>query len=176
MFGLFSSREEEAAVESIKTDFASLLIHPSALDLARGLESWSWLSLPNSPPVLVSAFGDPFFKVRGQLVMLNTLTGTLESVARNAVELRNKLNETEVQDSLLSSVWVQAAVRRGILLEDGQCYDWRLAPALGGPMSPASIMKLSFVVKVNIAGQLHRQIKDLPPGTRINRVTISPEQ
>jgi hypothetical protein len=58
-------------------------------------------------------------------------------------------------------------------LESGECYDWKVDPALGGKISADEIVKRSFVVKVNISGQLHRQIKDLPPGTKINRVTIS---
>jgi len=59
------------------------------------------------------------------------------------------------------------------MLDDGECFDWAVAPALGGPMSPEAVTKMSFVVKVNIARQLHGQIKNLAPVTTINRITIS---
>ena len=62
---------------------------------------------------------------------------------------------------------------KGLLLDDGECYDFKIAPVLGGKMSSDEMQKLSFVVKVHIAGQLHEQVKDLPPGTRITSVSIS---
>ena len=175
--GLFTSsrtsQAEASTLRAIQSDFAGLLIQPSLNDLRRGFESWAWLGPPKVPPLFVSAFGDAFFERSGRVLMLDTLEGKLVPVARSIGELRRKLDETEAQDSLLSSVWIQAAQRRGIVLEPGECYDWKVAPALGGPISADAIVKLSFVVKVNVAGQLHGQIKGLPPGTKINRVTIS---
>lgn len=44
---------------------------------------------------------------------------------------------------------------------------------LGCPMDVEHMHKLSFVVKVHIAGQLHEQVKDLPLGTRIDRIEIT---
>ena len=163
------------ALQSIKTDFADFLIQPSLEELARAIESWDWLGggAPKEPPLFVSAFGDAFFKRSGTIMMLDTLEGGLVSVARDEIELRTKLDDVELQDQYLNSVWIQAARRNGLFLESGECYDWKVAPALGGRMEAGEIIKLSFVVKVNLAGQLYGQIKDLPPGTKINRVTIS---
>lgn len=178
MFGkLFSSgptsEARASALQSIQSDFAGFLIQPSPEELAQALESWSWLKLPKTPPILVSAFGDVFFSHSGKILMLDTLEGRLVSAAQDEIELRTKLGDVELQDRYLSSVWVQAAQRAGLSLAPGECYDWKVAPVLGGQMAADEIVKLSFVVKVNIAGQLHRQVKDLPPGTKINRVTIS---
>ena len=168
-----SSDAELAALSSIQADFAGLLIYPAPADFPRAFESWTWLNVPRDAPLIVSAFGDAVFAHSGSLVILDTLTGELTRVSRTIQEFREKLNQKDFQDQMLSSVWVQAARMRGILLEHGECYDWMLPPALGGKMLPENIQKMNFVVKVNIAGQLHQQIKDLPPGTKINRVTIS---
>jgi hypothetical protein len=46
------------------------------------------------------------------------------------------------------------------------------AAPLGGMMEPANIGIIDFVVGVNIAGQLHEQVRGLPPGTAIEAVTI----
>jgi len=32
---------------------------------------------------------------------------------------------------------------------------------------------IDFVVSLNIAGQIHEQVRDLPPGTPISGITIS---
>lgn len=37
---------------------------------------------------------------------------------------------------------------------------------------PFSKSKTFFVVKVHMAGQIHWQVKDLPHGTKVNKVTI----
>ena len=167
------SASDTAALAAIKGDFAEFLIDPSETDLANGLESWDWIGLPKSEPGLVSAFGDVLFASSKGVIMLDTLEGTLVTLAPNFVELRKLLLNVEAQDRVLSSVWIQAARRRGLILSNGECYDWAVHPALGGPTSAEAVTKISFVVKVNLAGQLHQQIKSLPPGAKINRVTIS---
>ena len=43
------------------------------------------------------------------------------------------------------------------------------APILGGELSVSNIQVIDFVVSINILGQLHRQVRDLPPGTRISK-------
>lgn len=99
LFG--SNRQDDAetvSLRSIRTDFANLLIEPSGDDWARALQSWSWLSLPASQPIFVSAFGDAFFRQAGQVIILDTLEGNLDSVARDLRELRAKLDAVELQD------------------------------------------------------------------------------
>ena len=165
--------DDVAAINSIRQDFGRLLINPTPQDLQGALESWDWIKPPASAPLFVSAFGDLFFQGPRAILMLDTLDGALRSVASNGADLRRRLHDEVVQDELLNSVWIQAAHRQGLYLSDGECFDWKVAPALGGPIASDAIHKMSFVIKVNLAGQLHRQIKALPPGARINRVTIS---
>jgi hypothetical protein len=46
---------------------------------------------------------------------------------------------------------------------------------LGGEISLENIQVMDFVTAVNIAGQIHQQIRDLPPGTRIEDVKVIDE-
>jgi hypothetical protein len=39
-------------------------------------------------------------------------------------------------------------------------------------MEPANVRKMDFVVALNLGGQLHDQIRHLPPGTKIKGVKI----
>jgi hypothetical protein len=44
---------------------------------------------------------------------------------------------------------------------------------LGGPLEVENITTMDFVVALNIAGQVHDQVRGLPPpGTRITGFTI----
>jgi hypothetical protein len=47
-------------------------------------------------------------------------------------------------------------------------YDLTHPPILGGHLMPDNLQPTDFVVSLNIAGQLHGQIKDLPPGAEVH--------
>jgi hypothetical protein len=65
-----------------------------------------------------------------------------------------------------------AAERAGLVPGPDQVYDFRISPVLGGPIEVSNIGVIDFVVGVNIAGQLHDQLRGLPPGTAISGITI----
>jgi hypothetical protein len=58
-----------------------------------------------------------------------------------------------------------AAAERGIVLRPNQVYDF--ATPLGGALDVEQISAMDFVVALNLAGQIHDQIRNLPPGTPI---------
>ena len=45
----------------------------------------------------------------------------------------------------------------------------------GGEFAVENITKMDFVVALNLGGQLVRQVKDLPPGTKISGLTVDHE-
>ncbi len=53
---------------------------------------------------------------------------------------------------------------------------FKIPPVPGGAITLENIEVIDFVVCVNLAGQLHRQVKDPPPGTPISGGTITPER
>lgn len=143
-------------------------------DIQRGLDGWRWIDLEGLTAVAISAFGDVFFRTPGgSIQMLDTIEGRLKEVAESLAHLTAQLQQTETRDELLLGGLVNAARTKNMRLEEGECYDFKVAPVLGGEMSLEATHKLSFVVKLHIAGQLHEQVKDLPPGTRIGRLTIT---
>jgi len=68
------------------------------------------------------------------------------------------LQDEEGRDKLLLDGFVIGARSRGLVLEDGECYDFKIAPILGGPMEAEQIEKTSFVV--------------IAPGTPISKIII----
>lgn len=151
-----------------------LFIEVPQVDILRAIEGWKWLKLSGLTAVAVSAFGEVFFRdSSGAIHQIDTVEGKLSRVSNSLAELTAVLQDAEARDSLLFGGLVIGARQRGMILEPGECYDFRMAPILGGQMGVDDLERLSFVVKLHIAGQLHEQVKDLPPGTKINQVTIS---
>ena len=154
-------------------ELAHYFIAPSASDLARGLESWSWLVDGSLQPVAVTAFGDVFLRSSNEVLLLDTIEGVLSPAATSPENLNAVLRVVEEQDRLLLGGLVDAAIARGLTLAPDEAYDFRVAPRLGGEMSVEAMHRMNFVVKLNIAGQLHDQVRNLAPGARISGVTIS---
>lgn len=64
-----------------------------------------------------------------------------------------------------------AAEDRGLVPGPEQVYGFAKPPVLGGAIDVENIEVIDFVVGVSIAGQLHAQVRDLPPGTAISGFT-----
>ena len=84
------------------------------------------------------------------------------------------LNTTQGQDQyLLAGLALAAARHRGLTPGPEDVLSWTTPPALGGATTIENLEVMSFVVCLSIQGQLHRQVKDLPPGTRISGFTLA---
>lgn len=154
-------------------DSQHLFIEPSTKDIWEALDGWKWIGLDGLEPGAVSAFGDIFFRAAdGSVKLLDMIEGQMTQVSETWPALITQLNDPGRRDELLLAGLVTAAREQGLVLGTGECYDFEQPPVLGGEMSVEQINKTFFVVKVHIAGQIHRQVKDLPHGTKINKVTI----
>ena len=67
---------------------------------------------------------------------------------------------------------VKAASDTGLLPGADQVLSFKVPPVLGGELAPANLELADFVVAVNLAGQIHEQVRSLPPGTPITGITI----
>jgi hypothetical protein len=140
---------------------------------ADGLESWSFLNLRGKVPLFTSAFGDVFFSARNGVWFLDTVDGTLERVCKRESDLHGLLGSSAGKDKYLWTELVAAAESAGIVPQGDEVLDFTRPPALGGLLSVRNIGVMDFVVKLNIAGQIHAQIGTMKPGTKISGVSIS---
>jgi hypothetical protein len=140
---------------------------------AEGLESWKFLKLKGMTPLFTSAFGDVFFRARNGVWFLDTIEGTLVLVCKQETELQQILTSEIGLDRYLMWGLAQAAANAGIVPEGDQVLDFTVAPVIGGPMEVSNIGALDFVVKLNIAGQIHGQVRKMKPGTKVSGFTIS---
>jgi hypothetical protein len=144
----------------------------SAEDYARGLESWAWLDLDGKRPLFASPFGDVFLCDEAGFWWLDTLEGRLELAWRTADELAADLKTEKGQDRYLLTGLAWGAELRGLVPTKEQVYGFAHPPVLGGPVNLDNVETIDFVMGLDIGGQIHRQVRDLPPGTTITGITL----
>jgi len=135
----------------------------------QALDDWSWLSLAGKHPFLASLFGDVFLEDHAGIWMLDVLEGTLTHVFGDRQQMAAALDTEEGQDRHLLAGLALAAERRfGVVPGPGEVLAWTLPPVLGAPVAAENLQVMDFVVYLSLQGQLHRQVKDLPPGAKIS--------
>lgn len=137
------------------------------------LESWSYLELSGKRPLFTSPFGDVFFQSADGFWFLDLLAGEFSRRWVTEDEFSSSLNSREGQDEYLMVGLAGEAESAGLVPGEAQIYSFRVPPALGGAVELGNVELSDFVVATNIAGQIHQQIRDLPPGTPISGVTLS---
>ncbi|MDQ1496562.1 MAG: hypothetical protein QOG69_3045, partial [Actinomycetota bacterium] len=76
------------------------------------------------------------------------------------------------QDELLLGGLALSADARGLVLDEHEVYDFAVPPILGAGFGADNIIKRDFVVALNVAGQLHGQLRSMPPGSTIMGFTV----
>jgi hypothetical protein len=139
----------------------------------QALLSWRWLVPADAVPLLTSTFGDIFCAHKGMIFFLDLINGTFELVAQTMDGLEDRLNSQKGQEDLLMATLSTTLQKSGLKLVPNEIFDFKKTPKLGGSISVDNIQKMDFVTAVNVMGQIHQQIKDLPPGTEISDVNIT---
>ena len=139
----------------------------------QALGSWSWLDLAGKTPQFASLFGDLFLESPEGWWYLDTIGGDLKQVWETGAEVQAALNTPEGQDTYLLLGLATEAERRGVSLAENEVYSLTPPPVLGGELDAANVSALDFVVAVDLAGQIHDQVRNLPPGTPISGINIS---
>lgn len=137
------------------------------------LESWSWLPLAGKVPVLATAFGDVILQDAEGYWFLDAAGGKLDKIASNRDELRAALSSPEGRDQYLLAGLAHEAETQGLMLAESEVFDFTQPPVLGGQFVVENLQIKDFVVSLNISGQIHNQVRNLPPGTKISNVKIS---
>ncbi len=135
------------------------LIAPTESELAQGLEAWNWLDLGGMTPVAVTAFGDVFFVAITGIWFLDRMEGALTRICGSREELATILQSDEGKNHYLLAGFVQRAEREGMALDPGECYDFAVAPVLGGKMGFENVQKRNLVMALSAAGHLHGQMR-----------------
>lgn len=140
----------------------------------QALRAWAWLpDLAGKGPAFTSAFGDLFLQDRdGSYWLLDTVEGTLTRRWPDTDALEAELMSPEGQDTYLMARLLAEADRAGLEPGAGDVLAFKVAPVLGGSFEVDNLQVVDFVVNLDILGQIHQQLRELPPGTRITGFSI----
>ena len=141
---------------------------------ARGLESWHWQPIRDKAPRFTSLFGDVFFEAAdGGWWVLDMTEGRLTRRWDNSAAVAAALATDGGQDEHLLGGLAMAAHRRGLELAADQVYVFVPPPIIGGGFAVENIRIFDFVVAAHLAGQLHHQLRDKPPGWTTTGFTLA---
>jgi len=138
------------------------------------LEDWEWLIGATKQPILLTAVGDAFVKdtVDGSIHWLAVGNADFRPIASDLEEFRSLLTDEAFVLDYFAVEALLALKEAGIVLGPGQIYSLKVPPVLGGKYALDNIAPVGIAAHFSITGQIHRQVKDLPPGTKISGFEI----
>jgi hypothetical protein len=122
---------------------------------------------------VISALGDLFLRHDDDSIFwLEAGWGRLTRVAESAEEFQQLMTLPENAAEWFAPQLVGDILTQGMRLKPGECFGYKIPPILGGEPEPDNFEPTDLQVHFSILGQIHCQIKDLPPGTPINEIRI----
>ena len=144
------------------------------LDVERLLLDWRWLC-PN-PMTLVArnAFADLFLcNGSGEIYLLDVAIGTLTKIADSEVEFRQLAATSEKQEQWFAESDEKAAIAQGLTPNADQCIGFSIPLVFAESGNPGNAYVTDLYEHVSFLGDLHRQIADLPAGSKV-RLQVNP--
>jgi len=134
-------------------------------------EGWGWRGIEPRRSVVRNAFGNVIVEdVAGHFWRICPEDLHAEVIARSVVELEQcRAHPDFVTDWELQRLTDAARERFGDSGE-GRCYCLMIASAMGGLYSIENVGTISLVELLGVSGDIARQIKDLPDGTKVKFV------
>lgn len=154
-------------IDDLVVDFDHL--DPSVL-----LQSWNWLVEPGNLPIMVTAMGDVFTRNTrdGSVHFLSVGAAAHCPIASDMTEFRGLLADEEFVRYYFDVKTITVLEEAGVKLGQKQLYGLEVPPVLGGKYELPNVLPTDILVHFTVTGQIHRQVKDLPPGTKITGFEI----
>jgi hypothetical protein len=150
-----------------------MIVDISKVDVDDILSCWMWKIAGMDSLVLISVIGDLFLCAQdGGVYWLQTGTADLSKVADDLQQFNQYLKEEEKIDEWFLPLLIKKLIDSGKVLKEDEVYSFKIPPILGGEYSMDNIEATNMSVHFAISGQVCEQIKDLPDGTKINKVTF----
>lgn len=152
-------------------DLNDYLIDQDGLDWGKLLAEWV-PPLPAEFTVwMVNRFGDLIVVLEdGSVHYMDFSVNELRQIADTQDDFCIRIDQGDNADEWLMIPVVDACVSVGMRLKPNQCYSFKIPAVLGGKYEIENIAPLDIEVNYSFLADIHRQIKDLPDGTKINLV------
>jgi hypothetical protein len=138
------------------------------------LDDWRWLIGPKLQLWRVTKAGNALLQdpTDGSIHFLDVVSGKAERIADNQAAFESAVASGENAARWLMPQIVEGQARLGMRPAINECLSFKHPPVLGGQIDPDNFETCSVLVHFSIAGQIHQQVKDLPPGTKIGKISI----
>lgn len=160
----------------MKTNLADLTVQVDADVAARYTEDWLWLIGTDKTVILVTTLGDLFLESKDQGVYwLEVGGGKFEKVATDIDEFERKLTDiNNVNEWFMIDLTTELRLS-GSKLNKDEVYSYKKLPIIGGDYTVDNFEPTNVEVHFSFAEQVHRKVKDLPDGTKVN-ITFEPNE
>jgi hypothetical protein len=137
------------------------------------LSEWRWLIGEATNLFLVSSCGDMFLSDQnGHVLWLDSGTGQLQQIANSLAQFDSLRQHQQNADQWFMPQLVGDLMVTGVKLGPGECYSYKKPPILGGQIAPSNFEPTDLLVHFSTLGQIHKQVKDLPAGTKISKINL----
>jgi hypothetical protein len=136
----------------------------TGIDSDKFLREWRWL-VPTAQVVLVTPLGDMILYIDGEYWFLDCSAAKLEQIAPTKQELETVLERRA--DELLATSLVERFVEQGFEMMPGKCISFYPPIVLQGEYRVENARAIDAVECVSFLGDVNRQLKDSPDGTRV---------
>jgi hypothetical protein len=154
--------------------FSDYTVDLEGIDVDELISEWKWAVPSGLKVVATTKFGDSFLiSEDNRVVFLDTLDGSLSDCGKGNLFSDGFVEENRER---FSADWVEICIQRGMLLEAGQCYGWKVHPIIGGKFAFENIKVFSLRVYESVTGQLVRQVTGKPQGYQVTGFTTGDEK
>ncbi|MHB0972116.1 MAG: T6SS immunity protein Tdi1 domain-containing protein [Thermoanaerobaculia bacterium] len=140
-------------------------------DVGELAEAWEWLlpAFGSMRGLLVTALGDMFLSdPAGQVHLLNADAASATFVAHDESQWREMLEDADAVEAWFAPGFVRAIREHLGPLAPNQVYYPKHPSFLGGTYDVENYDTRRWDAYLWVNGQIHQQIKDLPPGTKVS--------
>jgi hypothetical protein len=137
------------------------------------LSQWRWLIGEDTTLFMVSSCGDMFLSDQnGRVLWLDSGTGQLLQIANSVAEFDSLRQQQQNADQWFMPQLVGDLLVKGVKLGPGECYSYKKPPVLGGEIALSNFEPTDLSVHFSALGQIHKQVKHLPAGTKISNINL----
>jgi hypothetical protein len=131
-------------------------------------ENWTWLIGKGKKVLLVSTIGDMFLTDSNKRVYwLDVGGGEFKLIADTIEDFDEKLKNVDQLNEWFMIDLATELRNSDNKLKDGQLFSYKKLPIIGGDYTVNNFAPLDILEHFAYTGDLHKQIKDLPDGTKV---------
>jgi hypothetical protein len=138
------------------------------------LADWTWLLNGNVYSVFrATAMGDLILRDEfAAFHFLDMADGKIAKLADSEELLWELLADRNARKTLLFTFVVRGLREKGKNLGPGECYSPDHPLILGGELDDDNLQPCDIRVHASMQGQIHEQVRNLPPGTKISDIKL----